>query len=96
MVEGLTEGLRRDGRREASIACSAGWPWARHCFSPTQFLSLKDGEVPVLIGWDCSEDIAPGPACAKALRWELRGRAELVKIPGSKWFSLQGQDDLQG
>lgn len=50
----------------------------------------------VLIGWDCFEDVAPGLACAKALRRGLQGRVELVKVPESKWFPLQGQDDLQG
>lgn len=72
-MEGLSEGLRGAGRREASPVLQ---PLGGHGpdFIPplTQFLHLPVGKVLVLTAWDCFQDVEPGLACAKVLRWGAR------------------------
>lgn len=72
-MEGLLEGLRGAGRREASPVLQ---PLGGHGpdFIPplTQFLHLPVGKVLVLTAWNCFQDVEPGLACAKVLRWGAR------------------------
>lgn len=71
-MEGLLEGLRGDGRREAFSALQSLGGHGPDSLPPlTQFLPL-----PVLSAWDCFQDVEPGLVCAEVPRWGARrGRA---------------------